>query len=245
MAMSRSFGGTSLTTSPPISTSPSVMSSRPAIMRRVVDLPQPDGPTRTTNSWSEISRSMPRTASTSSKRLTILRSLTSAIVASLGTSTLGGASGEAGDVVVHQEGVDDERRRGAQERAGHDLPPIEHVALDERRYDADGKHQLVGGRGEGEGIEELRPAHGEREDGRGDEAGQGHGNEDLGQGLQPPGAVDQSGLVELLGNGREIADHDPSAEGHRERRVEEQQYPPAVDELDVGPLVEDRKHLEE
>jgi hypothetical protein len=44
MAMSRSFGGTSLTTSPPIRISPPVMSSRPAIMRSVVDLPQPDGP---------------------------------------------------------------------------------------------------------------------------------------------------------------------------------------------------------
>ena len=44
MAMSRSRGGTSLTTSPPIQISPSVISSRPAIMRSVVDLPQPDGP---------------------------------------------------------------------------------------------------------------------------------------------------------------------------------------------------------
>src|SRR5215470_11511974 len=146
MAMSRSFGGTSLTTSPPIIISPSVMSSRPAIMRSVVDLPQPDGPTRTTNSWSAISRSMPRTASTSSKRLTILRNLTSAMVSSLGTSTLRCASREAGDVVVHQEGVDDERRCGSQQRAGHDLPPIEHVTFDERRYNADGQHQLVGRR---------------------------------------------------------------------------------------------------
>ncbi|MET4761096.1 hypothetical protein ABH970_001468 [Bradyrhizobium ottawaense] len=64
--MSRSFGGTSLTTSPSIMMSPSLMSSSPAIMRSVVDLPQPEGPTRTMNSWSAISRSMPRTASTSS-----------------------------------------------------------------------------------------------------------------------------------------------------------------------------------
>ena len=38
MAMSRSFGGTSLTTSPPITMSPPVISSSPAIMRSVVDL---------------------------------------------------------------------------------------------------------------------------------------------------------------------------------------------------------------
>jgi hypothetical protein len=64
--MSRSFGGTSLTTVPPIRMSPSVISSSPAIMRSVVDLPQPEGPTSTTNSLSAMSRSMPRTASVSS-----------------------------------------------------------------------------------------------------------------------------------------------------------------------------------
>ena len=50
MAMSRSFGGTSLTTSPSTAISPSVISSSPAIIRKVVDLPQPEGPTSTTNS---------------------------------------------------------------------------------------------------------------------------------------------------------------------------------------------------
>ena len=50
--MLRSFGGTSFISSPSINSSPSVMSSRPATIRRVVDLPHPDGPTNTTNSWS-------------------------------------------------------------------------------------------------------------------------------------------------------------------------------------------------
>ncbi len=62
MAMSRSRGGTSLTMSPPIQISPPVISSSPATMRSVVDLPQPEGPTSTTNSSSAISRSMPCTA---------------------------------------------------------------------------------------------------------------------------------------------------------------------------------------
>ena len=57
--MSRSFGGTSLTTRPPITISPSVISSSPAIMRSRVDLPQPDGPTRTMNSPSSMSMSTP------------------------------------------------------------------------------------------------------------------------------------------------------------------------------------------
>ena len=58
--MSRSFGGTRLTTVPPIAISPSVISSRPAIMRSSVDLPQPEGPTSTQNSPSAIATSTPR-----------------------------------------------------------------------------------------------------------------------------------------------------------------------------------------
>ena len=57
--MSRSFGGTSLTTRSPMRMSPDVMFSSPAIMRSSVDLPQPDGPTSTTNSPSRIAMSMP------------------------------------------------------------------------------------------------------------------------------------------------------------------------------------------
>src|SRR4051794_34217502 len=52
--MSRSFGWTLLTTRSPIEMVPEVMFSRPASMRSKVDLPQPEGPTSTTNSPSSI-----------------------------------------------------------------------------------------------------------------------------------------------------------------------------------------------
>src|SRR3954463_9097443 len=54
MAMSRSFGWTSLTTRSPIEMVPEVIFSRPASIRSRVDLPQPEGPTRTTNAPSSI-----------------------------------------------------------------------------------------------------------------------------------------------------------------------------------------------
>ena len=57
--MSRSFGGTLFTTRSPMRISPAVMFSRPAIMRSSVDLPQPEGPTSTTNSPSAIEMSTP------------------------------------------------------------------------------------------------------------------------------------------------------------------------------------------
>src|SRR3954449_8135490 len=60
--MSRSLGRRSVTSRSPIRMRPSSISSRPASIRSVVDLPQPDGPTSTMNSPSWISRSSPTTA---------------------------------------------------------------------------------------------------------------------------------------------------------------------------------------
>src|ERR1700722_7988457 len=100
--MSRSFGVLSLTTCPPIFSSPAVMSSRPAPIRSAVDLPQPDGPTRIMNSPSATSRFMSLTASKpSSYRLVMCSSAISAIGFSL---SLDCARGEAGhDPALEQE----------------------------------------------------------------------------------------------------------------------------------------------
>src|ERR1700756_6019805 len=54
MGMSRSFGWTLLTTRSPLEIVPEVMFSSPASIRNSVDLPQPDGPTSTTNAPSSI-----------------------------------------------------------------------------------------------------------------------------------------------------------------------------------------------
>ena len=50
IATPRCAGATSFMRWPPIFSSPPVMSSSPAIMRSSVDLPQPEGPTKTQNS---------------------------------------------------------------------------------------------------------------------------------------------------------------------------------------------------
>src|SRR5689334_2762878 len=62
MAMSRSFAITSFIRTPPMRSSPSLISSRPATMRNAVDLPQPDGPTSTRNAPSATVRSRSVTA---------------------------------------------------------------------------------------------------------------------------------------------------------------------------------------
>src|SRR5262249_2105085 len=167
MAMSRSFGGTSLTFSPSMRMSPAVASSSPAIMRKVVLLPQPEGPTSTTNSLSGISSEIWRTASTLSKRFTTSRKATSAIptlptvylvLSDVGFrssrhSPLRGAGGQAGDVVVHQEGVDDQRRRRRQQGPRHQHAPLVDVGADQARHRADREHLLVGAVEEGHWID--------------------------------------------------------------------------------------------
>src|SRR3954466_7512219 len=80
MAMSRAFGATLFTTRPPMAISPAEMFSRPAIIRSSVDLPQPDGPTRMTNSPSSISTSTPWSTSVTPNVLRTLRMETLAMV---------------------------------------------------------------------------------------------------------------------------------------------------------------------
>jgi hypothetical protein len=64
MPSPRSRGSRSLTTRPSMRISPALGSMKPAIMRKVVVLPQPDGPTSTTNSPSSMVRPRLRTATT-------------------------------------------------------------------------------------------------------------------------------------------------------------------------------------
>ena len=62
MAMSRSLAGTSFTTRPSMESVPDEIVSRPAIIRNVVDLPQPEGPSSTMNSPSAMVTSTLSTA---------------------------------------------------------------------------------------------------------------------------------------------------------------------------------------
>src|SRR5258708_16771175 len=80
MAMSRSLGRSVFTTRAPIAISPALISSRPAIIRSSVDLPQPEGPTSTQNSPSAIAMSTPCTTSVEPKDLRTPRSETADIV---------------------------------------------------------------------------------------------------------------------------------------------------------------------
>src|SRR5580658_4159035 len=102
--MSRALGGRSLTRRPPIRISPPLSSSRPAISRSSVDLPQPEGPTSTTNSPAATDRSISCSTGVVPKRLETPR-ISMVLTAAL--STLDRAGGEA----AHQETLDQQKEQ--------------------------------------------------------------------------------------------------------------------------------------
>src|SRR5215831_2366991 len=73
MAMRRSRGVRSFTTRPPIRISPAVGVSRPAIIRKSVVFPEPEGPRKTRNSPSRVSKSTLLTAPSSPSLKTLVR----------------------------------------------------------------------------------------------------------------------------------------------------------------------------
>src|SRR3954454_9990443 len=154
--MSRSFGARSFTTRSPIFSSPSVMSSSPAIIRRAVDFPHPDGPTRTMNSPSATSRLIFLTASKpSAKRLLTPSRTISAIP--FPPLSLNGARGQAGhDAALEEQHEDDDRdghdhrrrgdvagRRGELRLAGEERERRRHGARGVRRGERDREQEVV------------------------------------------------------------------------------------------------------
>src|SRR5918995_117988 len=196
MAMSRSFGERSLTSSPPIFSSPLEMSSSPAIIRSAVDLPQPEGPTRIMNSPSLMSRFMSLTASKPSGKTLVIPSRTISDIG--GSLSLDGAGGEPGDDSALEEEDEDDDRHRHHHRGGGDAPG----RLGERRLAGEeGERRGHGPRrvraGQRDREEEVVPAEDEDEDRGGEDARRGKRHDHLGEGLERRRAVDLRGLLEV------------------------------------------------
>src|SRR4051812_7077166 len=167
--MSRSFGARSLTRSPPMRSSPVVMSSKPAIMLRVVDFPQPDGPTRMMNSPSAMSMSHSWTARAPSGYLLVTLSRT---ISAMCNSPLDGAGGQPrDDSALEEQHEQDDRDRdhhgGRGDRPGRVLEPG--AAGEERQRDRHRPRLLR--RGQRDREQEVVPAEDEHQDGRGEHTG--------------------------------------------------------------------------
>src|SRR5213594_4940616 len=243
MAMSRSFGGRSLTTRSPIVISPAVISSSPATIRSVVDLPHPEGPTRTMNSLSRMWRFTSLTACTSSYFLLRSFIITCAMV-SLPLPSAFHGPGQARDVVLHEERVDEGDGDRAEQRARHQLAPEVDVAADELGHHSDGHRLLLRRREEDERVDELVPRQREGEDPRREDAGHGDREDDPHHRAEARRAVDPRALLELLGDRLEISHEEPRTERDQERRVRQNQRPRRVADLEGANDVRERDEEE-
>src|SRR5215471_4620783 len=134
------------------------------------------------------------------------------------------------DVVLDEEGVEDDQRQRADQRPRHERAPPVDVAVDEFVDDRD-RDRLVLGRGnEGERVDEFVPAQREAENEGRDQARHRQRQDDLGEDLVAAGAVDERAFLELEWNRLEIAHQQPGrerdqyggiGEDQRERCVEQ------------------------
>src|SRR5688572_21784626 len=102
---------------------PLVMGSSPAISRSSVDLPQPEGPTKTMNSPLSISRFTPLMMWASPKLFWMLSSWRYAMGCL--RSLLDGAEGQALHQLLLAEPAEDHDRRDGHQRSGRELGPEE------------------------------------------------------------------------------------------------------------------------
>src|SRR5215471_2324839 len=159
MAMSRSFGCSWFTTRPPMAMVPPLISSSPAIMRSVVDLPQPDGPTSTTNSRSLISRLRSLTATTGPYDFCTLVRTTSAIASD---------PQPAQDVFLAEQ-RHDQRGNERNDRGGaHEMPLHAELVHELRHHDGQDRCLV---RGQDQREQKLVPGIEPAQDGERGEAG--------------------------------------------------------------------------
>src|SRR6478609_3869640 len=205
MARSRSRGAFSLTRTPSISSSPAVMSSSPTIMRSSVDFPQPDGPTRMTNSPSAMSRLTPFTAR---KPSPYCLTMSLRVMAAIGspswdglrawTSALDGALGQAGHDLAVEEQDEDDHRDGHDDGRGGDRSRrlLELRGTGEERQRG-GHGSGAVGRRERDAVDEVVPGDEERDQRGGEHPGCGERHDRLAEGLPRGRAVHLRGLLEL------------------------------------------------
>src|SRR5437763_893553 len=161
--MSRSLGGTSVTSRSPISTWPLSTGSSPASMRSAVVLPEPDGPTRTMNSPSWMSRSSASTAGGAPLLNTLVadRYFTLAIAdlrcgpGQAAARSLDGSHGQPADQRALGDPADDDHRNGGDQCRRGQVGDVQPLLRD--RADQEHRHGGGVGHGEVEREEQLVP----------------------------------------------------------------------------------------
>src|SRR6476619_1653732 len=231
--MSRARGARCVTSRPPIEMVPADVSSSPAISRSSVDLPHPEGPTRTMNLPScTVSETSSSARTLPANSLVTWSTTISAISLSSSCHRAGGQPEGDPPLDDHEE---DQNRDRCQDRAGHQAAPVDLAAraVEVREPDGDRLLRLVVEQDVGE--DELVPARDEDEHGGRDEAWRDEREQDLRERPDAAGTVDHRRLLELLRDVAENAAQRPDSEREREGDVCEDH--PDVHALAPGQVV--------
>src|SRR3984957_8067091 len=196
MAISRSLGGTPLTTRSSILISPELTLSRPAIMASKVDFPQPDGPTSTTNSPVLTSRLTPFRTAVVPKDLLRSRIVREAIVDLL----FDGPLRQPAQKIPAAKNIDQERRQSPNQHGSAFDIVLTHSGSTRAEGDQRRRDRLVGARGKNDGEEKLVPDVGELPNHGDNHDGGRQWQHDLPKNPPESGAIDARRLDEIVGN---------------------------------------------
>src|SRR5580693_3792494 len=230
MAMSRSFGGMSLTIRPPISTIPALGRSSPATMLSSVDLPQPDGPTSTVNSPLSMSRSIPFNTSSLAYRFDRARMLNAAMI----IPSLNGPRSEASQEIPSAEQIHQQRRQCRDQHRSALLTVHRFTGDCGAERDQRGGDRLLPARGKGDAIEELIPDPGKLEDHGHDQDRRRERQYDPPENPEEAGPVDSRCFQQVLGNTDIIVTAEQRRETHALYGVDQDQAGDGVHQREIA-----------
>src|SRR5688500_2008628 len=137
------------------------------------------------------------------------------------------------DDTVETGAVEQRERDGRNQRRRHERLPEEDIPPDQVVGNARRHRSLLGRRDERERVDELVHAQREGKDDRRQDPRERDRKDDQEERLQSRRPVDQRRVLELLRNGLEEAHEEPRRKGHREGRVDEDERPEGVLEIEL------------
>src|SRR5712692_10058265 len=198
---------------------PLLVSSSPAIMRSVVDLPQPEGPTRTTNSRSLMSRLMSLTAITWPYAFCTLVRTTSAMTLDL----------QPANHVFLSEQRDNQRRNERDHRGrAHEMPLHAELVNELGHHDRQDRRLM---RRQNEGEQELVPGVEPAQNRKRGQAGNRRRHRHAPDRAPARAAVDHRRVFHGGVDAVEEAFHDPGKKADVNGNVRQQQAPIAVENV--------------
>src|SRR5580700_11038710 len=250
MATSRRRGSTCVMSRPPRVTAPASGSSSPAMMRSSVDLPQPEGPSSTTNSPSRASRVTPRSASLTPNRLVIFSTRRLMKMAG-GTAcptwililraslALDRSQRKAADEVsLRGRGEDQNRQHRDHARGAHGAPL--NLVLGDVRGDADRERHRRFGLRENQREQKFVPGDDEAENGGRGETGSNQRQNDAQQDADPPFPVEHRRLLDFARQLFDESAHHPDYERQVQRDIDEDESDERIEQTNLAQHQEKR-----